>query len=88
MMVTQDDGARVAQDDEEHTQHPRQASWSLKFQQLVETDGQTGVSPARQRPHGDEHTRHERGAVEAVRPDGQLLARVAEKDLLMGIQSA
>ena len=54
---------------------------------MVETDRQSRELMRRDLAHREQHTRHERAAVETVGADDELLAGVAEQHLLMRVEA-
>ena len=55
---------------------------------MVQADGETGVVAGRDLAYSEQDARHEGDAVEAVGANRQLLAGVAEQDLLVGVETA
>lgn len=60
----------------------------LQVEEAVEADGQASRSVAGELAHGKQDAGHEAGAVEAVGPNGQLLAGIAEEHFLVGVEAA
>src|SRR5918997_1676277 len=63
-----------------------QTRWALQAEQGVQADGDAG--PVGDRLHGQQHPRHERGAVRGVVADGERLPGGAEQHLLVSDEAA